>query len=207
MNTTKDKIIEAAKTVFLKKGLDDTIMDEIAIEANITRRTVYRYFKTKEDLIYEIAIIFLSKWNDYQLQVFKQIDGKGILKLELFLKNLVSYMEDNNDVIKYLSEFDYYFRDGNISNISIEYLETIRKLSLVSEEILDTIINQGINDYTIIDTIDVRKTVYTISNVLWGFAQRIALRKEMIKSETKMNPLSLFNYQIDLYCQALRKGE
>jgi len=43
-------IIEAAKTVFLKKGFELTSMDEIAKEAGVSKRTVYSNFGSKENL-------------------------------------------------------------------------------------------------------------------------------------------------------------
>ena len=47
----KDKqIIEAARKLFNKYGFKKVTMDEIAREANVTKKTVYTYFSSKEDL-------------------------------------------------------------------------------------------------------------------------------------------------------------
>ena len=47
---TEEKIIEAAQTVFLKKGLDGARMQEIADEAKINKALLHYYFRTKEKL-------------------------------------------------------------------------------------------------------------------------------------------------------------
>lgn len=44
-------IIDAAVSCFEKKGVNSTTIDEIAKAANITRRTVYHYFKSKSDIL------------------------------------------------------------------------------------------------------------------------------------------------------------
>jgi len=46
----EQKIIEAAKATFLKKGFKDTNMSDIAAEVGLTRPAMHYYFRTKERL-------------------------------------------------------------------------------------------------------------------------------------------------------------
>ena len=48
---SKDKIVEAARNLFYRYGFKKVSMDEIANEAGVTKRTIYMYFKSKEDLL------------------------------------------------------------------------------------------------------------------------------------------------------------
>ncbi len=48
--TTENKILEAAKKVFIQKGLSGTRMHEIADEAKINKSLLHYYFRTKEKL-------------------------------------------------------------------------------------------------------------------------------------------------------------
>lgn len=54
MNTQKDnteeKILDAAKNVFIKKGMDGARMQEIANEAGINKALLHYYFRSKEKL-------------------------------------------------------------------------------------------------------------------------------------------------------------
>lgn len=43
-------IIEAARKTFLARGFDGASMDSIALAANVSKRTVYNRFRSKEDL-------------------------------------------------------------------------------------------------------------------------------------------------------------
>lgn len=49
-DSTEEKILEAAKTVFLAKGMDGARMQEIADEAGINKALLHYYFRSKERL-------------------------------------------------------------------------------------------------------------------------------------------------------------
>ncbi len=49
-DNTEEKILEAAQTVFLKKGMDGSRMQEIANEAGINKALLHYYFRTKQKL-------------------------------------------------------------------------------------------------------------------------------------------------------------
>jgi len=49
-------IIDAAERVFFSKGYENASMDEIAKEAEFSKRTVYVYFGSKEQIYYEVMI-------------------------------------------------------------------------------------------------------------------------------------------------------
>lgn len=50
---TRRDIVRVATELFREQGYDDTPMTEIAAAAGVSRRTLYRYFPTKEDIVFE----------------------------------------------------------------------------------------------------------------------------------------------------------
>lgn len=48
---TREQIIKVARRLFAQKGIENITMSDIAGEANKSRRTVYTYFKSKEELL------------------------------------------------------------------------------------------------------------------------------------------------------------
>lgn len=55
MNTAESKLLKAAHQCFLAKGIQKTTMHDIAVEAGLTRRTIYHHFKNKDDIL--LAVI------------------------------------------------------------------------------------------------------------------------------------------------------
>ena len=52
---TRDRLINAAKALFIRKGYDDTTMSDIAVESGLSRRTLYTYFESKVE-VYQAVI-------------------------------------------------------------------------------------------------------------------------------------------------------
>jgi len=50
MEAKQEIIVAAAETLFLQQGYGLTSMDKIALEAKVTKQTVYRYFSSKQIL-------------------------------------------------------------------------------------------------------------------------------------------------------------
>lgn len=58
---SEQKILEAAKNVFIEKGFDGARMQDIANEAQINKALVHYYYRSKEDLFAKIFDLFSSQ--------------------------------------------------------------------------------------------------------------------------------------------------
>jgi len=56
----REMILHAAEAVILRKGFTATSMDDVAREAQFSKATVYNYFRSKAELIFEILVHFLE---------------------------------------------------------------------------------------------------------------------------------------------------
>ncbi len=52
----EEDIISAAEKLFSERGYEQTSMDDIAAQAEFTKRTVYQYFAGKQDLYYAVVL-------------------------------------------------------------------------------------------------------------------------------------------------------
>jgi AcrR family transcriptional regulator len=52
---TRQIIAETAADLFRRRGFDDVTVDEIAQGAQVSKKTVFNYFPTKEDLVFNRA--------------------------------------------------------------------------------------------------------------------------------------------------------
>ncbi|MDR0895110.1 MAG: TetR/AcrR family transcriptional regulator [Prevotellaceae bacterium] len=64
VSRTKAKLVEVARQLFARMGLENTTMNDIALASKKGRRTLYTYFKSKEDIymaVVESELELLSK--------------------------------------------------------------------------------------------------------------------------------------------------
>lgn len=51
MSGRRDQLVDAAEACFLRLGLDKATVDEIAAEAGVSRATVYRHVRDRDELV------------------------------------------------------------------------------------------------------------------------------------------------------------
>jgi len=54
MSSLKEKILDTATDLFQTRGINSTGVDTIVAVAGTTKMTLYKYFRSKEDLILEV---------------------------------------------------------------------------------------------------------------------------------------------------------
>jgi AcrR family transcriptional regulator len=83
--STEERILEAAKTIFHHKGFEGARMQEIADEAGINKALLHYYFRTKENLF---DAVFEAAFREIFAKLFMTVDAD--IPLEKKLKNLIS---------------------------------------------------------------------------------------------------------------------
>jgi TetR/AcrR family transcriptional regulator len=94
---TEGKIIEAAKRVFIEKGLESTSMQDIADEAHISRTSIHYYYHNKEMLFEAIFDGVLQEFVP-QLHSILRSNCSIIEKIEQLVDNY-TYMLQNNSLL------------------------------------------------------------------------------------------------------------
>jgi len=90
-----DSILESAKKVFFAKGYAKASIDEIALGAEISKPTIYQYFKTKDELYFTLMLPVIEeigrqlKKIEDELATGKIKDGARLLRrvLSAFYKS------------------------------------------------------------------------------------------------------------------------
>lgn len=100
-NKIKNRIIESARPLFTKYGYSNVTMDGISREIGISKRTIYEYFKSKEELLDEIIDRLLS---DAKLKVDK----------------IISKFYDRSQV-------DYFEQLKHLWDLMVEYVQIFTK--------------------------------------------------------------------------------
>jgi AcrR family transcriptional regulator len=64
MENISEKILETAGSLFLKYGVKSISMDDIARELSISKKTIYHFFKDKNEIVFLISERFLQEQKD-----------------------------------------------------------------------------------------------------------------------------------------------
>ena len=60
ISKTRQKLVDVARQLFAKNGMENTTMNDIAMASGKGRRTLYTYFKSKEDIYNSIVVDYLD---------------------------------------------------------------------------------------------------------------------------------------------------
>ena len=125
----KEQIIVAARNLFTKYGYKKVSMDEIAREANVSKKTVYAYFKDKEELLK----YFIFEELDKMRVAVTSIENKKLPFLEMVHETIFT-------VLKYKKENNF------LSTITKEAQDFKNQKIIEAIKILDTEVKQYIKN-------------------------------------------------------------
>lgn len=92
--STEQKILEAAKQVFLEKGLDGARMQDIADRAGINKALLHYYFRSKDKLFEMIFIEEARKFVPKMAEIMTS-DLHLFEKIEQFVSNYIDMLVQN----------------------------------------------------------------------------------------------------------------
>lgn len=175
--TTRERILEEAEKQFIEKGINGTQMKDIAETLVINRRTLYRYYPTKDDLAFAVEIIIMKQFKKYfSFEVHET--GTGLEKIKHYFETID--VDEIKHLMKYLAEFDSYFQDDYPSKeLEDEYIELIRPES----DILYKYCQLGFDDGSLRSDFTPLQLYQFITHNFLALFQRVLIREKHLKKE------------------------
>ena len=139
ISKTRQKLIDVARELFATKGIEATTMNDIATQSGRGRRTLYTYFRNKEEIygaVVESELEYISREMDKVVQA-KIAPEKKIVQVVYKHLSLIADIVKRNGNIN--AEF---FRDIN----KVE--RTRKKFDLEEIFAIRSILKQGIEEGT-----------------------------------------------------------
>lgn len=97
----KKSLLQAARILFLKKGISKTSISEIAERAQVAKGTFYLYFKDKdellEQLLYQISYHIIRQAYDYTEKHRKDSFSENVI---IFADWIITYFTEHTDVLR-----------------------------------------------------------------------------------------------------------
>ena len=158
-------ILAAAKKVFFSKGYLKTTMDEIAFEAEVSKPTIYQYFRTKDELYSALMLPFLEEFGSRFELIEKKLDAKRYRTGKTFVKDLFK---------AFLESYETAPDSLRVANTFFQHSDLINELG---EDTRTAISNSGRYDFELARRVLesagaqglIRKVnPYALSDIIWG---------------------------------------
>jgi AcrR family transcriptional regulator len=195
-------IVESAELLLNEGGIDSFTMDDIAMRAGFTKKTVYSYFQNKEDLNYEImfrSFNILNKLIDGRLKENEALDE--IDKIKLIGKEIISFSKNYKAYFSVINMFNTkdINQAPNCPNALRCYTAGQHSVDMITE-----IIVQGIKNGTIDRSIDINKTVITLWANLIGIINLIDKKAQYIMEYFNTDILDTLEYGMDMILNSIK---
>ncbi len=171
VESQRARILSAAETLFLTKGIENTGMSDIAEGAGINRVSLYRYYPDRHRIAFELAALKMK-------QIVGTIDltsGDEARTLEQGLLRLVDSFYELRDAYRYLGMFDHlYGSQYPNEELAAWYKQEIFALGW------GQVLMRGSSE-----TMDVAR-IAMLSNCTLSFLQKLAARGDLLAGEQEV---------------------
>ena len=173
-------ILEAAKKVFFTKGYSGATMDEIALEAEISKPTVYQYFKSKDDLFFSLMLPVVEEIGS-QLEAIKdRLADRRYHSGSRLISDMFQGLQKSHDMAPDVFRIIQLFQQtGLVQQLNPQIRDSLNEKGAFNFKTARQIIEMGIEQNLIKDT-----DPYEYVDVFWGLFVGI-VQLEDIKSQTR----------------------
>lgn len=192
----QEAIIDAAEEVFFEKGYKNSTMDDVATEAELSKGTLYLYFKSKEHLYLAISLRGMKILSDAFTQAVKDCRN-GLESVLAIGKAYVKYSQDHPDyfmAMTYTESLD----PAAIDELKEDAIMTeVKRTQGSALTILIEMIEKGKSDGTIRPELDAPTTAL----LLWSQSNGVILfqktRAENLEREYGLVGINLIESYYD----------
>ncbi|MBO4984299.1 MAG: TetR/AcrR family transcriptional regulator [Bacteroides sp.] len=151
VSKTKAKLVDVARQLFAKQGVENTTMNDIALASKKGRRTLYTYFQSKED-IYDAVV---ESELDILIETMRKVAEKDISPSEKMIEMIYTRLDAIKEVV---------YRNGTLRADffrDIWRVEKVRKNFDTREvELIKAVLREGIEkDLFEIDDVDMTAAI------------------------------------------------
>lgn len=191
----RQDILNAAHKVFLKAGIGKTTIKEIAIEAHMTKRTIFNYFKTKDLLAEELQIHLIKKLSSSYIINFDE-GLNALAKIRSFLDGFILSSQDKIEMIQYIASFDNYYIYGYpTENYGVEVAKIMEPFYQLIPILIEGQESGIVKQFPFVNPIKMFLSIFQMFN---SYMQRFYYRQEALKEEGFPDAMGDPKFIIDL---------
>lgn len=193
-------IVAAAEKVFILKGFDEASIDEIAKEAQFTRRTVYQYFANKEDLFYAVVLkAFGLLFSYFETATTPKVSGYE--KCRLAGLTYYRFYKDNPELFRLMNYIGHIRPKTESTPKYNEFMGFDDQLF----QAMTRVIQEGQADGSIKQELNAAQTTYSLIFSLTGFLYELSISGKTFTKHFMLDEESFVHDTLDLMFQAIRR--
>ncbi len=178
------EILNAARVLFINKGYSSTTMLDIAQESELSRRTLYLYFKSKEEISFRVMSDAYALLLNRLKQAIKEEKGDAYSKLKKISDAYLDFYKDDFDQLVFTLLFDYRIKPEDTSDKEArECLRAIKNITTLLGEILE----EGQKDNSLALVSDPFKTAFTYMTMIQSTMQKLAVRRNWMLEQYSLS--------------------
>jgi TetR/AcrR family transcriptional regulator len=193
------EIVTAAEQIFYQKGFDTASMDEIAQAAQFTKRTVYQYFSSKEELYFAVALHCFRQLLAY-FETAVTEGNTGIEKFQLSSLAYYQFYREHPEAFSLLNHCNYI----QASRETSPNFQAMLRLKQEMMKMFAAAIATGKKDGTIRGNLDAATGAYSAVFLSIGFFNLLSETGTKFTSKFGMEQDAFVRFSLDLIIRALR---
>ncbi|MBP2641215.1 MAG: transcriptional regulator, TetR family [Firmicutes bacterium] len=162
--TKRQQILDAAYTVFSRKGFHRATVDEIIALADTGKGTVYNYFTNKEQLFYTL-VTEKSVPFEHALGEVARSPQPVLMKIENMIRLFLRFYLDNGGLWRVLMHEMRGFGSERYSALSLEQREKHQNSFRETIGMLQMVLDEGIQN-GVFKECDTKKAAYALFSVI-----------------------------------------
>jgi TetR/AcrR family transcriptional regulator len=164
----REEILDAAQRVFFEKGLVVATMDEIAETAELSKGTLYLYYKSKEDLYLAV----MMRGTELLFDMFAEVVKKGASVTETLIRLGDAYIEYFNNHKNYFRMLDFLQTPQFHKQVSEGMKQSCEALNQDIWDLVNNLLKRGIEEGTVRPDLN----PVEVSIIIWSSATTLLLR-------------------------------
>ena len=192
-------ILNTATELFMPRSIGDVTIKDIADAAGVGEATVYRYFKTKNNIVLDCA---LSLGKNVYKEYFDLSKGKtGYAKLEIFYNSYLNIYKKSPSYYYFIKEFDAYmctrgevslleYEKGLIDQFKVDYLQAYKL---------------GLSDGSIKEIKNIEVFYFSTTHALLELCKKLSMKKGVLEQDKTLKKISEIKCLIKIILSSLEK--
>jgi AcrR family transcriptional regulator len=169
---TRQRILETGFRVFAEGTIEKVKMSDVAKAGGVGTTTVYRYYKTKPELVLAIST---WAWGRYLDQVLRKIDSVEVTaaeEYEYFLDTFLDMYHNHRNLLRFNQFFNVYVQNEEIPHeVMKPYFEVVKNL----EDRFAALYERAEKDHTIRTDIPAKEMLLTSMHLMLAAVTRYAV--------------------------------